>query len=112
MPPLLPIPTPADLLGLLAVYMTPPAPVPAPPMPPPPTLLLRYMTTGGPGRLLSSHTANVMSDVCRSLLEVAEGCRKENEVGEREGESMLGRWIDEEETQAVRGWWEGEWVWE
>lgn len=67
---------------------------------------------GGPGRLLSPHTANVMSDVCRSLLEVAEGCRNESQAEGREGESVLGRWIGEEEAQAVRGWWEGEWVWE
>ncbi|KAL9074623.1 MAG: hypothetical protein Q9161_002216 [Pseudevernia consocians] len=101
-PPLLPIPTPQHLLPILQTLTTSPAPPPPPPQAA--TLaLLPHVTSKAPAKPLSTHSTNVLSDLCRSVREVAE-------LGGREGGGeVLGEWLGEE-GRGVAEFWEGEWI--
>ncbi|KAF6233402.1 hypothetical protein HO173_008334 [Letharia columbiana] len=107
-PPLLPIPSPHHLLAILRTYTTAPAPSPSPSPPPPPpaaTLsLLPHVTATAPARPLSTHTTNVLSDLCRSVREVAVL------AGTEGGRGVLGEWLGEEGGKGVAEFWEGEWM--
>lgn len=102
-PPLLPIPTPQHLLPILQTY-TSPTPLGPPTPPVPPLALLPHVTSTAPARPLSTHTTNVLSDLCHSLREVAR--LAETEVGR----GVLGEWLGEEEGKWVAEFWEGEWI--
>ncbi|KAM0799114.1 hypothetical protein BDR22DRAFT_338551 [Usnea florida] len=102
-PPLLPIPSPIHLLPTLRTYTTAPTPS-VTPITTTPLSLLPHLTTTAPLRPLTTHTANVLSDLCHSIVEIAV-------LGETEGgREMLGRWLGEEEGRGVVEFWEGEWI--
>ncbi|KAL8726936.1 MAG: hypothetical protein Q9181_005883 [Wetmoreana brouardii] len=101
---LLPITSPSQLLPLLNIYLAPSAPAHPPPAIPSSRALLRRVTAAGPTRPLSEHSANVLSDICHSMGEVA--TMTSSEQGMKALEDFLG----EADAENIESFWAEEWI--
>lgn len=101
---LLPIASPSQLLPLLNTYTAAPAPAKRAPTMPPSMTLLRQITATGPLCPLSQHSANVLSDICHSIKDVA--AMTESDDGMKKLEDYLG----EEDAGNIESFWAEEWI--
>ena len=101
-PVLIPVATAEQFLTMMGRYAAPPPPLPRAHVP---TMqsLLPYVTSMAPARPLSTHGANVLSDLCHSLKDIV------GLAGREEGREVLGQWLGEE-GKGVAEFWEREWL--
>ncbi|KAL8697133.1 MAG: hypothetical protein Q9224_002455 [Gallowayella concinna] len=102
-PPMLPIASTSQLLPSLTTYVASSAtkhPIPALPSS---RTLLRQITVTAPACPLSEHSTNVLSDICRSIKEVA--VMTESDQGMKVLEDFLG-----EDAKKIQSFWAEEWI--
>ncbi|KAL9010159.1 MAG: hypothetical protein Q9173_004882 [Seirophora scorigena] len=101
---LLPIASPSQLVPSLKTYVDISLPGHGTPATPPPMRLLRQITATGPSRPLSEHSANVLSDICRSIKDVA--AITESEQGMR----VLEDYVGEKDARNIESFWTEDWL--
>lgn len=69
-----------------------------------PTRLLRQVTATAPTRPLSEHSANVLSDICHSIRDVAAITESER------GMKVLEDYLGEEDAKNIESFWAEEWI--
>ncbi|KAL8961174.1 MAG: hypothetical protein Q9193_002233 [Seirophora villosa] len=101
---LLPIASPSQLVPLLKTYVDISLPGHGTPATPPPMRLLRQITATGPSRPLSEHSANVLSDICRSIKDVAAITESE------QGMKVLEDYVGEKDARNIESFWTEDWL--
>lgn len=101
---LLPIPSPSQLVPLLTNYTAPAAPTRCTVRVPLPKTLLPQLTATAPARPLSEHSANVLSDICHSIRDVAAITESE------QGMKVLEEYLGEEDARNIESFWAEEWI--
>lgn len=66
--------------------------------------LLRQITATGPSRPLSEHSANVLSDICRSIKDVAAITESE------QGMKVLEDYVGEKDARNIESFWTEDWL--
>ncbi|KAL8872188.1 MAG: hypothetical protein Q9174_002141 [Haloplaca sp. 1 TL-2023] len=98
---LLPVASPAQLSSLLKVHMTPSPQIPAIPAS---RQLLQRVTASAPNHPLSEHATNVLSDICRSIGDVAKM------AGDAQGMTVLEDFLGREDAKNIESFWAEEWM--
>lgn len=101
---LLPIASPSQLVPLVKTYVDISLPGHGTPVTPPPMRLLRQITATGPSRPLSEHSANVLSDICRSIKDVAAITESE------QGMKVLEDYVGEKDARNIESFWTEDWL--
>lgn len=101
---LLPVASPSQILPLLNTYTAAPAPSHRAPIIPTSMTLLRQVTAAAPISPLSEHSANVLSDVCHSIRDVAAMTESDD------GMKVLEDYLGEEDAKNIESFWAEEWI--
>ncbi|KAL8997351.1 MAG: hypothetical protein Q9188_006345 [Gyalolechia gomerana] len=101
---LLPVASPSQILPLLNTYTAAPAPSHRAPTVPTSLTLLRQITAAAPVSPLSEHSANVLSDVCHSIRDVAAMTESDD------GMKVLEDYLGEEDAKNIESFWAEEWI--